>query len=635
MQPRTNNFPYPTPAGSPIPVEDTSDQSANVADGGDLFAAFEGLNESAIVNYCKTRNAVFQTWFDSYIKKLGQLHLMFRNAPTASKAGKVVSLPVASGIVESINARLQPALLNRPKVVEAIPEFLSENNDAPRLVEDFVNQKVMEVTRKPEKGKQAIKSAVVETMMIWRNVWRQETSRTTEPVYVPDPMFMPDPTNPMAQPKMIYQGEQELEKNKQYWDWELENPANMAWDPHTITKLSMSPWARKRAPKSYNELLRLQAEGMFKGVERLRLVVPKGASGQMKEGWEDELRRASGDNNWNFTYADEKLYEVEEWWADMTWMVNDAPVQKKLRWFLVEGAYVVSVDENPLLPQRLPWDSCPLIQDPHSLTGLSPLDVVRNLQEQVNTYAGYQDSLAERMATPTIFYDESSGLSGRTSFKRTYGLQPVQNVQGIKEMTLDSSPIQAVQAYISFLIDLMRDATGANEQFQGTEGADTATEFEGLVASAGSRFADVVDTLSQGWLEALGTECYLHYKQFGVDGQMFARAAATEGQVSAVTRGDLSGDYTFVATSASTEKAKTQELEMAMKAIQMGASMPPSPDGTIFNAQKAYRDTVLPLLGQKNGADWFTQMPAPPMPMGGGMPGQEQPMPMGMGVENA
>jgi len=355
----------------------------------------------------------------------------------------------------------------------------------------------------------------------------------------------------------------------------------------------------------------------------------------MKEGWEDELKRAAGDKNWNFSYADEKLYEVEEWWADMTWTdTAGQTIQKKMRWFMVEGNFVVSIDENPLTPQRLPWDSCPLIQDPHALTGLSPLDVVANLQTQINTYAGYQDTLTERMAKPTIFYDESSGVSKRTTFMRTYGWQPVENVQGIKEMTLDAGPLQAVQAYIQFLIELMRDASGANEQFQGMDGAGTATEFEGLVAAAGSRFADVVDTLSQGWLEALCNECFLHYKQFGQDGEMFARAVQTEGQIVSLTRGDFIGDYTFIATSSATEKGKTQELQAAMQAIELGAKMPPSADGTMFNAQKAYRDIILPLLGQKSGADWFMQMPMAPMaPMGSAPTGPMPEMPMGAGQE--
>lgn len=591
-----------------------------------------GSKESDYVNYAKTRNSVFQTWWDPQIKAIGEMTRMFRNAPTAAKSGKSIALPIASGIAESINARLQPVLLNRPKIVEAVPNFMVENNEEQSAVEEYVNQSALAISRKPDKGKQAIKSAVVESMIIWRNKWVQETVKTSTPVYVPDPNWIAPPMPPqmpgmppaqMPQPPQVYQGEQAGEIKKAYWDWELESLANMAWDPHTVTSIKDSPFARKRAQMSYNDLLRMQAAGNFKGVERLRYVVPKGAEGYMKEGWLDELKRAGGDNNWNFTYANEKLYQVEEWWADMTFQVDDgtgntSPVMKKMVWFLVEEAYVVSVDENFLIPQRLPWDSCPLIQVPHSMTGMGCLTVVQNVQQQINTYAGYQDTLSERMAKPTIFYDESSGISARTQFMRAYGMQPVQNVQGIKEMTLSADPLKAVQAYIEFLMTIMREASGANEQFQGIDGADTATEFQGLEAAAGSRFSDIADTMMQGFLEPIGQECYLFNKQFGQDGQMFAHSAGTEGQIIPVTRLMLSKDYTFVAASAANEKANGEKLQTTMQAIQMGASLPPSQDGMVFNSQKAYKDTVLPLLGQKNGADWFTQAPmAPPMAMAG------------------
>jgi len=632
MQPRTNQYPYPQPAGLPVPDEDTDMTIPASQESAGIEFPF-GSKESDYTNYAKTRNAVFQTWWDPQIKAIGEMTRMFRNAPTAAKSGKSVALPIASGIVESINSRLQPTLLNRPKIVEAVPNFMSDSNDTQNTVEEFVNEKALAETRKPEKGKQGIKSAVVESMIIWRNKWVQETVKTSTPIYVPDPNWiappmppqMPGmPPMPMPQPPQVYQGEQAGEISKARWEWELESLANMAWDPHTVTSIKDSPWARKRAQVSYNDLLRMQAAGNFKGVERLRYVVPKGAEGYMKEGWLDELKRAAGDNNWNFTYANEKLYQVEEWWADMTFQVDDGtgvtkPVMKKMVWFQVEDAYVVSVDENFLIPQRLPWDSCPLIQVPHSMTGMGSLTVVQNVQQQINTYAGYQDTLSERMAKPTIFYDESSGISARTQFMRAYGMQPVQNVQGIKEMTLSADPLKAVQAYIEFLMTIMREASGANEQFQGIDGADTATEFQGLEAAAGSRFSDMADTLMQGWLEKIGQECYLFYRQFGQDGQMFAHSGGTEGQVTPITRQMLAQDYTFVAASAANDKANGEKLKSTMEAIQMGAGLPPSPDGTMFNAQKAYRDTVLPILGQKNGSDWFTQAPPKP-PMGAGGP---------------
>ena len=191
--------------------------------------------------------------------------------------------------------------------------------------------------------------------------------------------------------------------------------------------------------------------------------------------------------------------------------------------FVVEDQVVINFEENPCDPRGTPYGSCPFVVDPHSVLGLSALDQVLSLQKMVNAFSGHQAALGDRAAKPLILYDATSGLSARSSFMKMYGYQPVDNINGIKEVSVDSGPLVAVQNYINFLIGLTRETSGANEQFQGVEGSDTATEFQGLMAAAGSRFANIADTLAQGWLEPLASECFRFYRQFGVDGQMVAR----------------------------------------------------------------------------------------------------------------
>lgn len=621
MQPRVNNAPPPTAPNDPMP------QGSGEGNDG-LSTMPEGLSEAAVVKFCQARNSVFDQWFGPYIKAITEWHAVAKNKPIAAKSGLSVALPVGSGIVESINSRLQPMLLNRSKIVEAVPEFPTEDNEVTSQMEDFINQQVLTVTRTPEKGKQAIKSAIVESFIVWRNLWKMETKKRVVPTPILDPNFIPDPMNPEAQAQVIGSEDVIVEEQKGSWDWELKNPANIAWDPHTITRISDSPWVRERSQMSFNQLKAWERAGIIKDVSRLRYVVPKGVSGTQKEGWEAEIRRADGDSNWSFTYADEKSYSVEEWWADLSWENGEEHTSKKMRWFLVENNYVFGLEENPLIPQRVPYDSCPFVLDLHSLTGQSAVGTITSIQGQINNMAGYQAALTERMAKPTIFYDESSGLSNRTSYFKLFGMQPVQNVQGIREMTADSAPVAAVQNYINFLIGLAREASGANEQFQGTEGADTLGEFQGLAAAAGQRFADTVDTLSQGWLERLATECYLFNKQFVNDGDAVVRASNTEGKAEILSRQAFELEFTFIASSSSNEQSKQKEVQAVVQAMEMQAKMPPSPDGQTLNVQKVWTDILLPMLGQKNGKDWFIQAPMPMMPAGmppAGMP----PMPAG------
>jgi hypothetical protein len=184
----------------------------------------------------------------------------------------------------------------------------------------------------------------------------------------------------------------------------------------------------------------------------------------------------------------------------------------------------------------------------------------------------------------------------------------------------------------------MNEASGANEQFQGAEGADTLGEFQGLVAAAGSRFADVADTLNQGFIEALAEECFLFTQQFGVDGQMVVRQTGGDTPPVSLTRADFIGRYKFQAVSAATENYKKQQIAddtqfvSAMDAInKSGGFGPGSMPGTVkkYNIEDHLKNVSLPLRGAKNSANQFIDVPLPPpMPMlPPGKPGMPMPPP--------
>lgn len=627
MQPITNNNQPPT-AATEAPINGNAG-----ADGGDANSPINfpnGLTEQAVLRYAKTRNAAFDNWAGPQMERIADLHRVFRNQPTK---GEKVSfpLPIGAGIVESIDARLEAQLLGRPKVVDAVAEQPEIDNATREKVEAFVNQQVLEVTRRPDKGKSGIKAAIIESVLIWRNLWKQEPVSVTRPILRPDPGFIRNPLDPMAQPPMVEVGEEEVESFREFWTWEVKSPAVMAWDPNTSTRIQDSPWVRERSRMSYNELLGWQQDGRISGVERLLSIVPSGVGGKQKEDWEAAIKKASGDPNWPVSYGDERAYKVEEWYARMTFKNEGGAVQiGDYHFFVVEDQVVINFEENPLRPKRHPYGSCPFVVDPHSVLGLSALDQVLSLQKMVNAFSGHQAALGDRAAKPLILYDATSGLSARSSFMKMYGYQPVDNINGIKEVSVDSGPLVAVQNYINFLIGLTRETSGANEQFQGVEGSDTATEFQGLMAAAGSRFANIADTLAQGWLEPLASECFRFYRQFGVDGQMVARTGI-EGTAQPLTRAELQGDYSFQATGGN-EQAKQQQASQAIEVLKVAQQMPPTPEG-VFNTAKLWKEVILPNMGQKNSADWFVQpqMPLPAQdalgmmpPPSGAMPPQAQ-----------
>lgn len=620
----------------------------------------DGLTAEKILAFARSRRTAFDAWFKPQADHIQELWKMFENQNTGVvKSNKVVSLPIPNGIVETINSRLAPAILNRSKFVDAIQNFVTPDDDKRINVDSFVNQKVMQESRKPNKGKDALKGNIIEGVMFWRHLWKIEENTVSVPQYTPDPSFMPDPMNPDAKPPMIYTGEQPQTQTKQFWSWEYKAPTSLIWEPTCTTRVQESPYVGEHSKMSLNDLLKWQAEGRITGVEQIKNIIPAGLNGPAREDWEKKRKEALGERNLDFKYADDKEFYVEEWFACITWETGGAapqpetemlstedaeaqpvPVQPKpstpkqtnygeFHFFIVEDQVVVKFEENGLPHKMKPYGSCPFSTKPRSVMGLAACDPIKVISEQANTFAGKQNDLVNKIADPLTFYDDTSGISGRNQFMRTNGLQPVLNVNGIKQMPTDATPVKINQEYINFCIQLCRDITGANDQVAGIEGADTATEYQGLVAAAGTRFAEVADTINEFFIADLAMGCFLFYQQFGVDGQMIVHDTAQTGTSISLTRADLQGDFEFVPTVSQTQTGKEKAKSDDTAFLQMVSTMPPNAmGGQVYNIPKHITEVSLPLRDIKTGPGWFLPAP-PPMPMGApGMP--QEAMPQGL-----
>lgn len=581
----------------------------------------EGLTAGQVLEYCRIRNKSFDGWWRDVDARLVQLWRMFENQSTAQvKSTKVVTLPIANGIIETINARLSPGILNRPKFVETIQEFLAPSDDLRLNVDYFVNQRVAYETRKPEKGKALLKGVIIESVAIWRSLWKIDTVKGSVPQYRPDPAWMPDPSNPGPQePPQIYIGEQPTEYQRQYWTFEYKAPGNMAWEPTCSTRLQDSPWVRERSKMSLNELLQWQAEGKIMDVDKIAQIVPASLDASQKEDWELKRRESLGEKNLNFCYADDKAYKVDEWFARMTWKAADENYKsQEFHWFVVEDTVIVMFGENELPDQEHPYGSCPFAVVPRSVMGLAACDPIKGTQEQVNMFAGKQNDLVDRASNPTTYYDDKSGISNRATFMRTNGLQPVLDVKGIYQPPVDATPIKVNQEYINFCIQLCRDITGANDQVQGIEGADTATEYQGLVAAAGSRFAEVAETINAMFIGDLAEKCFKFYQKFGVDGQMIAHDTASSGTAISLTREDLKGEYRFLPATSQTQVNKEKMVANDTQFLQTMSQIPPAQlGGKLYNFAKHIQEISLPLRDQKSGKEFFIDAPVPVMPPNG------------------
>ena len=618
MQPITNNFDLPKPADL-----DTLSQDQSNTDGEAIVNLPNGLTEQAILKFCKTRNSIWDTWFTQKFKKIADQHKLWRNTIeniTSRVGNSPIPLAVGYSILEAVTARMNTTLLARPKLVEAVADDIMPDNSNQENIEAFVNQKLMAETRQPEKGKFAIKGALLDGYVIARSEWHREAIEDARFNYAEDPVTR----------EPLFMGAETEQRFKEWWTFRKCNVGNCAWDIHCETRVQDSSFFRERDFWSYNEMLQKQDAGEIQGVEALRTVTPSGLKGAAKDDWEAQLKKADGDKDWRETYSDEKLYKIDEWFAYLTYKDSDdldedgraKPKSIYGHFFVAEDKVVLSFEENVLKPCRHPYISAQTVQEVDSVMGLPLLLAIKPLLDAINNYAGKQQALVEWCSNPTIFYGNKSGLAGRTTFSRPMGLQPVTDATDIKEFLANPQSVEVVQNYITFLITQAREASGANEQFQGIEQAETATQFQGLQAAAGSRFADISENLNQGLIECLAQECFYMYRQFGEDGQMVVHPQTEEAVAVALRRSDLQGNFRFIATTASNDNYRQKEISDDTQFLQMMSAMngqggfptmgPMGKQVMLYNIPKHVTEISIPMRGQKSSKDMFTPAPPPP-----------------------
>ena len=601
----------------------TLSQDQGTTEVGKKLADFpDGLDAQTVIEFSKARNTAWDTYFLPLFNRIRDNRKMWRTLnknPWRAVGNVPIPLPAGYAIVESVLARLNSTLLMRPKFAEAVCDDVvaagpqGPGNEPQQDVEDFTNQRVVAESRQPEKGKRAIKRACLDGITICKSEWVREVVADERLDY------QKLPTTGEA----VMMKSESKETMREYWTFTPKNIANIAWDFHIDTRIQDASWVRDRSWMSYNELLVKEQNGEIENVEQLKNIVPSGVQGDARKDYENELKKASGDSKWRTRVQDEKLYQIDEWHALLTYTDksqtdedgNPVSTTKTIRakYFVAENDYVLCFHKNDLKYGRHPYGSAQAIQDTENIIGLAILESIRPLLDSANSYAGKMQALVEWCSNPTIFYDDKSGLSGRTSFSRPLGMVPVHDSTHIKEFLANPESISVIQKYIQFILDMARESSGANEQFQGIEGADTATEFQGLQAAAGSRFADIADNLNQGLLEWLCYECFCMYAQFGVDGQMVVHRLSEEIPARALTKQDLQGEYHFVASTAAGENYKVHQVQDDTAFLQMVQQMNASGQFAPlkYNIQKHIEEISLALRGQKSSKDMFTPMPRP------------------------
>ena len=582
-----------------------------------------GLTNTLIIDRSKEYRGIWKKWADKQIGALETYTKMFLSqyvGPLKSKSTVVLS--IASGIIETLTARLNKGIWGRDKLVDVMSLTPGTSKEQTQLVEDFINQELIYVSRGTKKGKSLIKGCLIEGIGAWQEYWKVTREVRSNPVYDP------------ATGAFLGEGEP-VETDYQCWDWREKDPLSICFDPSSPDTMAVSPWVGVRTSMSLADLKVWEAQGTpehptITNVDQIATITPSSITNV--DDWEAKRKGGAGSLN-KFEYGQHKEYTVDEWRGTIVWEVDQEGVDEKgnalpkkvmsedFHWIIVEEKVLILFEKNDLQPKRKAVGSFPVIIDPRKPMGKSALHDVVGIQQMINMFAGKQSDLVEQAANRPTYYDKRSGMSGRTAFQRTQGLIAVNDVNGIKEGTVDTSAIQVNQAFLQFLIDFARNLTAATEQAQGLQGAGTATEFAGLMQLVGTRFEELADNIIQFFCVPLGQGCLDFYQQFGIDGQMVVRRSSIDGESYPITRQMLQGRWQIVPSgfnAQANKEARTKNaiemMRVMMELAQAAMANPALTQGQLPNLKEAF-DAVMSMMDQRNTQNMWVEMPPPPMMM--------------------
>ncbi len=572
----------------------------------------EGLSEEWVLNYCKKREGAFAKWFEKQNTRADEFYMMYENKMVGG--GKGVFLPVSTTVIDTDVARRSAAMFGRTKVVDAIPQFFTENNERVKTVEDLVNQTVVYMTNTTEKGFDAIKTQSIEGTGFFKSFWEIYEEEEITPLYDRD-IQTGDP---------IYSGESQKTETKGRWNWEPVPMNRMLWDPRCMSRIQESPYVRHRDYLTDEELLVMQQNGEIEGVEYI--LQNEETSDRENEDRERIRQKRIGENE--YENAEDGTYAVDEWYADIAWRVphKDAEGNQvvgkeemqtgKFHWWIVNGRKVVMFEPNQLVPKRKPYGSFRYSIRPRRLLGRSALDPIAELQNYANRLMGNKQELVKKALQNPTFYERGSGIEGRKTILDEKSLIPVLDANKIKHFPVDVTAIREAKAELADVVAYMRETTASNDIAMGLGGGETATETSLLSQSSTSRFQSVVELTYHELYGALAQECFWSLKQFAQPGDLWVRDSSIDGKARKVELGELQGEYKFTPSGVSAEASKQNQLrqktvflERMMETHAKAPQIFVDNEGVQhkFDFIKFITEELMPLADVRNGKTYFVE----------------------------
>lgn len=236
------------------------------------------------------------------------------------------------------------------------------------------------------------------------------------------------------------------------------------------------------------------------------------------------------------------------------------------RLIIIWGGRVVLNRPNPILGGPIPIIESvpnPITSRPH---GLSPLEVIRFIQDSADVLRGLIQDAAIEAARGTLLVGQGAGISPQELRRRKVGdILKVMDPKMLSVLPLQTNGL--FQAAGELLNDklVMRQATGAEDSLQGIKarGQQSATQFAGLLQSASSRSGIMAQMLERESFPALGRLILRLHQQFIPDEGALMRRVG-EKRSFRINLFDIDGDFdlTFMGSSrAISQRDKNLQLK--------------------------------------------------------------------------
>lgn len=618
-----------------LDVQGTGDSVGTTAEPQGPIQLPDGLTEAMILEQCARLESQFAAWFKDALEKVEENWRLWENKQAAGiKNPEGPIIPLVFSIAETLKARYMGGLFSQEKLFdfmadgpESLKEFVCPNPlnpmgpgmsaaDVAAVMEDFIGESIYDTPDFFQRMDALISNYLMENVMLARLRWERYEEPQLEVQTQADMLNQTQVTGqafpkktrgcPMIEPRSIREA---------------------AWDPRARFNAQSASWFRLRTMTRPDEMLRMEADGTIQNAEGVeKMTAMEDAKLAQGEGATDpqarQQRRVEGGQlptgNWG-----DKLIELDEWWAEITWKDSQG-VQKYGDFSFWLGNRRTLLRFEPIPPEykrlRRPFAMAVSNQKADQMLGQGPIDMIKALVKDIANVLMAKRKLIWQTANSPIFYEPISMLDGKRTLLEGANLVPTLSSKGINRFPPASEAIAILDKHLGMLIQMVREATASNEQMQGiSTGENTATEVRVLAAAAGNRMQYGSNMFNSTFFVQVAEGYKELFEQCGQEGEMVTREAGVDGKPFPITLPMLSMKFKVRPASAVPQANKMQRFQLLNGMLTQFTNIP----AQLLINEKGERmevnfydflvNDILPLVDVRGAQRLFRK--APPLPM--------------------